>query len=220
MPSYGWRGNAVAEWGFLEAQATRPDLQPDAPVLAGTGEDEPSQAIPGRRRSGATAARVRLAIADAMGVDVDDVPTDGTDMDEVADVINHDLTDPQAAWAALDVALSAGRYERPATEEEVRQAERTIERIDRFVAKAGESDGAYRVREGNWREQHGVPRKRKHQPPNRSPERRRLERIRAKARRLGISVEEAEALSKRRPTSDTNLSPEVSPRGINDPTTG
>ncbi len=194
MPSLG--SNFIARWVAIEAAERRGEE-------AGPGADaesEVEESIPGQRRSRRTADKVRAAIAEAMGVELDEAPDiDYGDMDAVGDVIANDLTEPRSAWQALDVALNAARYdERSATDEEVRQAERTVERIEQTVERAarGESDRRYVLRAQAWREEHGLPRKRRHKAPSQQPEGRRAAYIRRKARQLGVSVEEAAAMTK------------------------
>jgi hypothetical protein len=102
-------------------------------------------------------------------------------MDAVSDLIVNDLTDPQAAFDALDAAL-----ERP----------RLDSREEAPKAKPGESSRAYVVREQAWREEHDLPRKRAHKAPSQQPDGRRLQYIRTKAKRLGITVEEAATITR------------------------
>lgn len=202
------RARGYDDYGLLggESSDEQPDdAEPVAPVVAG------------QRRSRRTAEKIRAVIAEATGQEPEDLDLDPTDMDAVGAVIENDLTDPQSAWQALDATLSNQRLtqghsdpdEPAATAEEVREAQRIVVQAMRLTSrvKAGESDGAWRVRDGNWREQNGLPRKKKKPSPNRSPERRRLERMRAKARQLGISVEEADAMTPRDPRVSSMSSP-------------
>jgi hypothetical protein len=115
-------------------------------------EDEPEPVV--RRRSAHSLERAMGAIADAMGVDVADLDDD-IDLDTALLIIDNDLDDPQSARDALDSALERRRDEK---------------------ARPGQSDGAYIVKEGNWRQRmtNGrLPRIRKHLPPSRTPEARR-----------------------------------------------
>lgn len=57
---------------------------------------------------------------------------------------------------------------------------------------------AYVVREGDWRERKGLPRKRKSVPPSRTPEGRRASHIAKRAAELGISFAEADRVVQRR----------------------
>lgn len=223
MPSLG--SNFIARWVAQEAAERDPDTY-GSPTVAVDDESVP-EPIAGSRRSRVTADKIARVIAEATGQDPEDLELDFTDMDAVADVITHDLTDPQSAWDALDVALSErrltqGHPDEPATEEEVRQTERIIERIDGLTEpptrKRGESSRAYVLRERRWREERGLPPKKKKPSPNRSPERRRLERMRAKARKFGISVEEADAMTPRDPrVRAMSIPQEASPHDIVNP---
>jgi hypothetical protein len=70
-----------------------------------------------------------------------------------------------------------------------------------------EGSRAYVVREGDWRERKGLPRKRKSVPPSRTREGRRAAHIRAKAERLGISYADAERETQRRERSAPSPTP-------------
>ena len=192
-PERHWATNPFV----LEALAMRPDdeyglresgiLLTDPPDDAEEGDvynasEEPGNVqAAGSVRSKRTRDTVRAAMADAMGVDVGDI--DDADLNDLDDIITNDLTDPQSALAALDAALADPRGQ------------------ERDKAAPGESDGRYRVRTGNWAEAHGMPRRRKSPrstSPSQQPEARRRARMQAKARRLGITAEEAEATTRRR----------------------
>jgi hypothetical protein len=173
-----WRHPTANPWA-LEAVAARGYTDLDM-VESVAPDEEPENVSPaGGRRSLRTIAAARAAIADALGIDVTELD-ESLDIDELTDILIHDLTDPQAAFDALDRALDEPR------------------RAGEPKATPGESDGAYRVREGNWRVRTGLPRKRKSVPPSRMPEARRARHIAKKADRLGISVDEAARLTKRR----------------------
>jgi hypothetical protein len=147
MPTLG--SNFLGQWIAMEAAVARgedSESEPDEPF-------EPVEPPAGGRRSRHSEALALAAIADAMGTSVDELDVEVHGLDEAIDVIRYDLDDPKTALQALDAALERQRHER---------------------AAPGESDLAYRVREGNWREQHNMPRKRKSVPPSRTPEARRL----------------------------------------------
>lgn len=141
-------------------------------------EPEPEPPEP-RVRVSRTSEAARSVIADAMGVGPDELAD--LDIEDMTAVLDNDLSDPEAAMDALDAALD-GRRRSP----------------EDAKAGPGQSDGAYKVREGNWRERIGLPRKRKTVPPSRTREGRRAAHIRAKAERLGISYADAERLTQRR----------------------
>jgi hypothetical protein len=114
-----------------------------------------------------------------MGVDADELADLG--IDDLTEIVSNDLTEPEAAMDAIEAAIEAGR----------------IVRVE-LKAGPGESDGAYVLHEGNWRERHGLSRKRKSVPPSRTPEARRARHIAARASRLGISIADAERVTRRR----------------------
>jgi len=139
--------DAVAARGYLHfADEADPEPEPDYYNASA----DPNYVPPGSRRSPRSQATAMAAIADAMGVDVEEL--DGITLDDMDGVFS-ELTDhPQDAFAALDEALSRRDFEK---------------------ANPGQSDGAYKVRAGNWRERNGLPRTPKHLPPSRTPEARR-----------------------------------------------
>jgi hypothetical protein len=77
---------------------------------------------------------------------------DDVTLDDAMATIDHDLTDPRSA----DGTRSSARCSKA-------PAVTTTPK-----AQPGESTQAYKVREGNWRERHGMPRKRKSVPPSRT----------------------------------------------------
>jgi hypothetical protein len=178
-----WRSNFIGQWVLQEAMARNPEEYGLAPAADAGGEPMAEPPAAGTRRSARTADTVRAVIADATGENMDDF--DFSDLDAVGDLIANDLTDPQAAFAALDAALQRSRLD---------------PRYEGERATPGESSRAYVVANQAWREERGIPMKQdQNTKPSRSPERRRLERMRAKARRLGITVEEADAMTPRLP---------------------
>jgi hypothetical protein len=170
-----WAQEAVAARGYSDFEPAQPEPDEDGEPV------EPTRTLPaGGNRSPRTVDLVRSVIADAQGIDLADLDED-IDVPTAYDIMANDLTeaDARAALDALDRALADPR---------MREAR----------APRGESDGAYVAREGNWRERHNLPRRRKSVPPSRTPEARRVAHIAKKAARLGISVVEAERVTPRR----------------------
>lgn len=168
-----WAQEAIRTRGYSDFD--EPETATDTEPVAVAGDDPAFDTMTRRRVS---ADAIRGVIADAMGVDVADLDEDMT-FDALTDVITHDLADPQAALDALD---------------------RTLAHPEEPKAAPGQSDLAYVVREGNWRERTGLPRRRTSSPPSRTPEARRARHIANKAERLGISVADAERMTRRRQT--------------------
>jgi hypothetical protein len=171
-----WAQEAIAQRGYDDFDTTAAYSPEDAErdILA-----HRSARLAGDNRAKRTPAAVLSAIADATGQNVADLD-ENIGLDDAMAVIDHDLADPQAALAALDRALAYPEQ-------------------DHSKAAPGESDGTYKAREGNWRERHNMPRRRKSVPPSRTPEARRARTVAAAAERLGISPAEAERLTQRRP---------------------
>jgi hypothetical protein len=165
-----WSLEAVAQRGYTDWEEPE-----DAPEAAGSADSRSD----GPRRSSRSLDAARAAVADAMGVDESEL--DDLGLDDLHDIITYDLAEPHSALDALDRALA-----------------NPLRAEDRVVAAPGDSDRAYVVREGNWRERNGMPRKRTSVPPSRTPEARRERNIREKAKRLGISFDEAEQTTQRR----------------------
>ena len=168
--------DAIAARGYV-VFAGEDEPEPEPQYF--NASDDPAYEPPaGGRRSPRSQQAAMAAIADAMGVAVTDL--DDMGIDEAMTVIDHDLADPLAAMDAVERVLADGRRDQP-------------------KAGPGESSGAYTVREGNWRERNGMPRRRNPDRvrPSRTPEARRARYIAAKAAKLGVSVAEAEAGTRR-----------------------
>jgi hypothetical protein len=128
-----WAVQAVAERGYLNFPG---DLDEPAGAEEPYVETKP-------RRAGRAEGAARVAIADAMGLDIDDEELDDITLSDLPELVEN----PQEVWDALDSVLGPPRApEAP-------------------KARPGESDGVYKVRIGNWRERHGLPRLLKHPPP-------------------------------------------------------
>lgn len=129
---------------------------------------------------GLTAAQVatrNAAVQDAMG----DEPFDAARLD-----------------AEQDHEYAERLQQRAEPSEARRRTEAAFAYADAMVAAPEASSRGYVVRDGDWRERIGLPRKRKTMPSSRTPEGRRKAHIRDKAERLGISFAEADRMTQHR----------------------
>src|SRR4051794_34535802 len=106
-------GTVLSNWMAMDSLADRVD--DDYGLFGGVDNEaviEPAPDIAGARRSRRTAEKVRAVIAEATGVELDELDgIDFSDMDTVAEIVTHDLTEPAATFAALDVVLRESRID-------------------------------------------------------------------------------------------------------------
>jgi hypothetical protein len=171
-----WAQEAIAARGYSDFDPAQPEPDEAAP--------EPVELVAGANRSPRRTAAVTLAVLADAGMDVADI--DDLSIDGLTDTMREDLTEDEAenALAALDRALAGYRE------------------LKAPVAPHGESDGAYKVREGNWRERIGqgrLPRRRTHLPPSQMPDVRRLKRLQKRVDAGEFSsIQEAQSSIQRR----------------------
>jgi hypothetical protein len=185
-----WRDPVNNPWA-QEAIAQRgyDDYTGEARIAVEPEPEDAEHDLPRPRHR--TMAAVRAAVADATGVDASELRR--LTVDDLTATITHDLDDPAAVLDAIDAALD--------------------DPSDEPKAAPGESDGAYRVREGNWRQRHNMPRKRSKVPPSHTREGRRARHIARKAAEWGVSIADAELRIPRRQSPKRKR-----PRALNDST--